>query len=356
MPTKEADRKVSFSFFMRPDLSPLRYPGGKRKLAPMLAHLLLLAGRKPKLFIEPFAGGAAVSIALLEQGLIEAIALADRDPLIAGFWSVVFSPQASKLADRIYDTAISVKEWDRQRKSDPTDPVEIAFKCLYLNRTSFSGSLMDRTGPIGGARQKGAYKIDCRFNRSVLAERVLELSRLSSHVAFVRCQGYRATFAQMRRRADGSSALWYLDPPFFNKAKRLYRYSFEPQEHEDLADQLDTLPGEWVLSYDDVPQARQMYQAHPGFAVVNLQYTARVDDGARLVSSEVLVSGLIAELRHAGKLRSKEQDIRLARKDFISQPQASSDSRRPSHDRAHHQSDVAGQQPTPQADRRGHGL
>ena len=44
-----------FNFFMRPDLSPLRYPGGKRKLAPMLADLILLSGRKPTLFIEPFA-------------------------------------------------------------------------------------------------------------------------------------------------------------------------------------------------------------------------------------------------------------------------------------------------------------
>jgi len=307
---------------MRPDLSPLRYPGGKRKLAPMLADLMLLSGRKPKLFVEPFAGGAAVSISLLEQGLVERIALADRDPLIAGFWEVVFSPKAGRLADRIYDTPVTVKEWQRQRESDSSEPVDIAFKCLFLNRTSFSGSLMSRTGPIGGARQKGEYKIDCRFNRTVLAERVIELSRLSAHVDFVRCQSYRATFAQMRRRSATDGLLWYLDPPFFNKAKRLYRYAFAADDHADLAEQLDDLPGDWVLSYDDVPQARAMYQDHPGFALVNLHYTARVDDGARLVSSEVLVSDLIAELRSSGKIQPKEQGVRLARKDFVVQPDA----------------------------------
>ena len=306
-----------FNFFMRPDLSPLRYPGGKRKLAPMLADLILLSGRKPSLFIEPFAGGAAVSIALLEQGLVESIALADIDPLIAGFWQVVFSPHAHDLADKIYDAEVSISEWERLRQAEPTTPLEIAYKCLFLNRTSFSGSLKPWTGPIGGSRQRGKYRIDCRFNRAVLAERVLELSRLSPQVAFIRCQSYRATFAQVtRRKRPGAGILWYLDPPFFSKARRLYRYSFTPADHVELASALDRLAGTWVLSYDDGPPARKMYQDHPGFALVNLQYTARVDDGARLVASEVLVSDLIADLRTCGKLQPKEKGVQLARRDL----------------------------------------
>ena len=186
----------------------------------MLADLIISAGLKPPLFVEPFAGGAAVSIALLEQGLVDRIALADRDPLVAGFWHVVFSRRAPDLADRIYDAKVTVCEWQRQRASSPTKPLDIAFKCLFLNRTSFSGALMSRTGPIGGARQKSQYTIDCRFNREVLAERVLELSRLSGRVDFVRCQSYRATFAQVakrnhpgRERSFGISTLHFSKKP-----------------------------------------------------------------------------------------------------------------------------------------------
>jgi len=67
-------------------LSPLRYPGAKRRLSGYLAEVLRLNGLKPKLFVEPFAGGASVSLELLNKGLVEAIALGERDPLVADFW------------------------------------------------------------------------------------------------------------------------------------------------------------------------------------------------------------------------------------------------------------------------------
>jgi hypothetical protein len=74
----------------RSDISPLRYPGGKRKLAPFIADLITRAGLEVELLVEPFAGGAAVAISLLESGHVQSIALADADPLVAAFWKTVF--------------------------------------------------------------------------------------------------------------------------------------------------------------------------------------------------------------------------------------------------------------------------
>lgn len=37
-------------------LSPLRYPGGKRRLAGYIAEALALNGLRPKVFVEPFGG------------------------------------------------------------------------------------------------------------------------------------------------------------------------------------------------------------------------------------------------------------------------------------------------------------
>src|SRR5262245_46609770 len=39
-------------------LSPLRYPGAKRRLSGYMAEVLRLDDLRPKLFVEPFAGGA----------------------------------------------------------------------------------------------------------------------------------------------------------------------------------------------------------------------------------------------------------------------------------------------------------
>jgi DNA adenine methylase len=79
--------------------SPLRYPGGKRRLSSYIAEVLRAHDLRPKLFAEAFAGGASVSIAMLENDLVDEIALADRDHLVAAFWRVVFSSRAHELAD-----------------------------------------------------------------------------------------------------------------------------------------------------------------------------------------------------------------------------------------------------------------
>jgi DNA adenine methylase len=302
----------------RSDVSPLRYPGGKRKLAPFVADLITRAGLDVDLLVEPFAGGAAVAISLLESGHVRSIALADADPLIASFWKVVFSRSAGCLADMVSSTGVSLTEWRRQKDLEPRSDLAAAFKCLFLNRTSFSGALMSRTGPIGGIAQDGPYRIGCRFNQPKIAKRIMELSRLAPHVRFVRNESYRRTIAAVARTRLADEAperiFWYLDPPFFKKADRLYRFSFTAAQHETLSEDIDTLPGHWLLSYDDHPNARRLYSDHRGFARVNLHYNARIDASERLVASEVIVSDTIADLRQGHELPKWGQLIRLPRR------------------------------------------
>lgn len=249
------------------------------------------------LLIEPFAGGATVSIALLEAGLAKEIALGDKDDLVAALWSTVFSRHARDLADMVATAPLTLAEWDRLRCTEPVGELGRAYKCVFLNRTSFSGILNTRAGPIGGRRQVGAYPIGCRFNRERLAARIVELSALRDRVRFARCQGYRRTVGQVlsrskaRRAAEG--IFWYFDPPFFEKAEWLYRHSFDARGHVEFRKLLEAgLPGHWVLSYDDVPRARAAYEWHPGFRLVNLSYNARVAAAGRPLSTEVVVSNI----------------------------------------------------------------
>lgn len=299
LPPKKGNRIV-----IRQDISPLRYPGGKRKLLPLVEDLINKSGLDVDLFVEPFAGGAAVSIGLLEAGIVRRIALADKDLLVASFWRTVFSREASSLADLVMKTPITLAEWRRQRGDFPRSPLRRAFKCLFLNRTNFSGSINRRTGPIGGVSQAGPYKIDCRFNRERLANRLIELSKLRDQVDFVRCQDWRKTLRQIKARSlykrSPESILFYLDPPFFEKADLLYRHCFTDREHLGLARAISEIRARFILSYDDHSRARELFGAHPGFARVNLQYNARIDDHARIVASEVLVSDIIAEVRKRG--------------------------------------------------------
>lgn len=314
----EADKPRVVNWCTRSDISPLRYPGGKRKLAPFIADLIAKTRVRPKLFIEPFAGGASVSISLLEADYVDKIALVDADPLVASFWATVFSDQANALADMIYVADVSLEEWKRLKGSETEPGLASAFKCLFLNRTSFSGSLHRTAGPIGGMSQASDYKIGCRFNQTKLAERVLELSHLRHRVRFVRNESYVKTVRDVRKTAifrnNPENVFWYLDPPFFAKADKLYRCHFERLDHEALARGVEDLPGNWLLSYDSHPDAHTLYNAHLGFALVNLQYSARIDEKRRLVAKEIVVSNVIADLRQRGELQDGAEIIPIPRR------------------------------------------
>lgn len=295
------------SIAKRPDLSLLRYPGGKRKLVPLLAEIILDSGDDIKLLIEPFAGGASASIAMMQAGVVKEIALADKDDLVASLWKVVFSNDAYVLADMIANTNADIDTWYRIKHELPDSLVGKAHKCLFLNRTSFSGILHKSAGPIGGKGQKSNYKIGCRFNRTILANRIIELSEYKNRVRFVRTQSYIKTLSDIMKTnisKENNNVFWYLDPPFVNKANKLYNYYFSLNEHQHLKKLIlsNSFPGKWILSYDDTDISRQMYGNYQGFSRVNFAYNARVDTIERLVSSEIIVSNVIAERRISGEI------------------------------------------------------
>ncbi len=97
-------------------LSPLRYPGGKKRLAGYIAATIRLNNLHPKLFVEPFAGGASVALQLLNDGLVETIALGEKDSLLAGFWKTVFTDH-EWLIEKLCNTEPTLANWDRMDES-----------------------------------------------------------------------------------------------------------------------------------------------------------------------------------------------------------------------------------------------
>ena len=260
------------------DVSPLRYPGGKRKLAVLIGQIFARARVKPHLLVEPFAGGASVSIALFEAGFVENIALSDADELIAAFWRTVFSEQAEEFAQMVEAAKVSIPERKRVIASRPRSRIGLAYKCLFLNRTSFSGILHSNAGVVGGKHQRGQYKIGCRFNRERLAVRIRALSALRHRVLFVECQSYAQTVEMVSGmphvRRSPESVFWYFDPPFFQRAERLYRKWFTLEDHLTFYKSLDFVPGHFVLSYDDVIESERLYGDDPRLIRLEMIYGA----------------------------------------------------------------------------------
>jgi len=270
--------------------SVLRYPGSKARLARFIADAILLNRLDRPVFVEPFTGGASVSIALLEANIVEEVALNDMDPLLAAFWKCVFSLEDAKwLADTVMEIPLSIEEWERQKTLTPVGVRENALKCLYLNRTSFSGLLHSSAGPIGGRRQT-KWTIGCRFNRQKLSSRILELSGLRNRVSAVTQSGWMECCEIWN---GAKNVLFYLDPPFYHKADRLYRYTFSNEEHEALRDYMVILKTPWILSYDNAGEIRLLYdRLGLNARIIDNTYCAHPIGGNSFIGREVLYSNL----------------------------------------------------------------
>ena len=253
--------------------SPLRYPGGKSKIAPLIRLIMEKADESRDIYIEPFAGGAGVALSLLIEGTVDQIVINDYDKAVYSFWRALKeSPQ--ELIRLIERTPLTIEEWKHQKSIYCTQnkkySVELGFSAFYLNRTNRSGILS--AGPIGGYNQTGNYSISARFNREALISRVQEIAKYRSQITVYN--------KEIRSFINGivpkyqEHAFVYFDPPYYENGQRLYKNFFSPTDHFDIAQSIITgVNCPWVITYDDVPELRKIYA---GFEQrqYNLNYSA----------------------------------------------------------------------------------
>lgn len=248
-------------------VSFFRYPGGKAKLIKSISKCLdLYAVHKEWEYREPFFGGGSVGLTFMTHcpqwgGLW----INDKDVGVASLWtSVICYPEALK--QKILDFTPSVDAFDEykdclsNKKNKPTtekEIVECGFQKLAIHQISYSGLGTKSGGPLGGRKQKSAYKIDCRWSPLYICKKINYL-----HAQF-------ATFAIREQsctsydfldiiQTDGK-ALIYLDPPYYVKGNDLYQCGFLEEDHVRLAKALRKTEHAWVLSYDDCSQIRDLY-------------------------------------------------------------------------------------------------
>ncbi len=286
--------------------TPLRYPGGKAKLAAYIKQLI----RNNKLddgeYVEPYAGGAGIALELLLQEYVSLIRINDVSHHVYSFWKSVLN-DTDELCRRIKNTRLTVASWDRQKRifSNPKDHdyLTVGFSTFFLNRTNRSGIL--NGGVIGGRDQTGPWKIDARYNADELIFRIESIAKMKSRIKLTHSDA--VTFLRRGAKTWPKKSLIYLDPPYFEQGRELYYDYYKPEDHADVA----TVVSEnltdrfWIVSYDNVPEIRRLYGDFRRMTY-NVRYTARDRyEGKEVMffSDKLAVPDLVGPVQQIGKLK-----------------------------------------------------
>ena len=249
-----------------PHKTPLRYPGGKQRLAPFILEILETNGLLGGDYVEPYAGGAGVAIELLLENNVRRVHLNDSCRSIYAFWKAILT-KTDEFCRRIRTVPLTVTEWRRQReilsRPDEFDDLELGFSTFYLNRCNRSGILVG-SGLIGGLKQSGEWKMDARFPREGLAKRVEAIAARKTSISLRQMDAEDFILGYVSDLPKRT--LVYCDPPYFQKAQRLYFDHYAPDDHARIASVIQRkIKHPWIVSYDNAPAILQSYLARRSF-------------------------------------------------------------------------------------------
>ncbi len=262
--------------------SPLRYPGGKTWLIPHIHDWLKGIEPRPRLLIEPFAGGAIVSLTAVMEGLVDQCWMMELDPDVAAFWRAALhhGPALCEMVRQFQPTRKAVEVLSRQ---SPTNDLERGFRTLVMNRTRSGGILAPGAALLSyGENGKG---VASRWYPETLIRRLANISNYEPSIRLFEANGVD----MLRNLPDlcDDGYVLFVDPPYTAGGKRAGKrlYAHNEIDHAGLFELLAGTNADFLATYDMTDEIQALVREH-GFHAVQIEM--RNTHHARI--SELLIS------------------------------------------------------------------
>ncbi|MDZ4718140.1 MAG: DNA adenine methylase [Roseiflexaceae bacterium] len=235
---------------MVPQRSPFRYPGGKTWLVPRIREWLSSRNTSPVECIEPFAGGAIVSLTIAFERLTNHVTLVELDHHVAAVWHTIIYGDALWLAERIATFDLT-PETVEETLSEPAYTLpDIAFQTILKNRVNRGGILANGAGRIkNGENGKG---LKSRWYPQTLKQRIMNITDVRERIRLIEGDG----LAVIRSNADREDVVFFIDPPYTAGGKRAGSrlYTHSELDHEELFRIVSTISGDFLMTYDNADE------------------------------------------------------------------------------------------------------
>ena len=262
--------------------SPLRYAGGK-SLA--VGFIIELIPNNVKKIVSPFFGGGSLEIACASMLDIKVIGY-DIFDILVNYWHVQIN-QKQNLFDRLlaikptkenYQTIkIALKKhWQQQ---ELLDPLTLAVYYFFNHNLSYGPGFLGWMSSI--------YADEKKYQSALHKINIFPSKNLS-----VKCQSFTQTLPQHNQD------FLYLDPPYFlggesKMFKGIYPQRNFPLHHNGfnhilLADLLKKHQNGFILSYNDCPKIRELYQ---DYKIIEVQWQYTMGQGETRIGKNRINKG-----------------------------------------------------------------
>lgn len=220
--------------------------GGKRALAKRLVRKI---NRVEHIrYIEPFVGMGGVFFRRDRRPKTEVINDLSSDVINLFRLLQRHYPQ---LLDTLKWQICSRADFERLARVDPetlTD-LERAARFLFLQKSAFGGVVSGRSFGV-------SYEQSARFDLTKLVPMLEDVHERLSPVNIE-----RLPFDECIRRYDrpDGGSLFYVDPPYWSHENDYGKDMFKPSDFALLRDSLKEIKGKFIMSINDVPEIRAMF-------------------------------------------------------------------------------------------------
>lgn len=254
--------------------TPIRYPGGKTKLYPLIKNIIDQNEYNDRTYCEAFAGGAGAAMKLLLMEDVSSIIINDLDRAVYCMWDCIVN-QSIALCDFIDKVDVTIDSWKRfktiyNNQNDATDE-ELGQAAFFLNRTNVSGIL--NGGVIGGFNQTGSYPINARFSKDNLKKKIRAIAKKKDSIELYQLDVEDFVDQVLKPRCN--EVFCYFDPPYVQKGPGLYKSSFDEEKHRALAQKILNSNFPWMVTYDDDPLVHELYLGRLRDTLI-LDYSANI--------------------------------------------------------------------------------
>ncbi len=246
-----------------PQRSPFRYPGGKTWLIPHIRDWLSLS--RPRVLVEPFAGGGIVSLTAVMEDLVDQAVMIERDHDVAAFWHIALH-DGEELIRRIHNFTPTRELVTALERDDVRSFAQHAFRTLVLNRTKRAGILAPGASfTKAGESNKGLLS---RWYPDTLARRLRAIAKHAKRITFF--EGDSMRLLEPLLRGWGKQVVAFIDPPYTatggkRAGSRLYKHC--TIDHADLFDILARCQTDFLMTYDEAPEIVDLIHLHQFHAV-----------------------------------------------------------------------------------------